>query len=142
MDIEAFLLCDCATDTLGKLNILGAFDTIFAPKLPTVYPALAIAIRIRFSAIEQGDHEMRINVIDQDGKSIAPKLQGRITVQLPDAADSKTVNIVLHLQRLELKSYGRYSVDFALDARHEASLPFNVRRPPEKPRYKTEEPMP
>ena len=141
MDIEAFLLCDCATDTNGKLNVLGAFDTIFAPKLPTVYPAIAIAIRIRFSSIEQGEHEMRINVIDQDANPIAPKLQGKITVQLPEDADSKAVNIVLHLQRLELKSYGQYRIDFALDARHEASLPFCVRKPYNKTQYKTEEPI-
>ena len=28
MNIEAFLLCDAATDSAGKLNVLGAFDQL------------------------------------------------------------------------------------------------------------------
>ena len=35
MNIEAFLLCDAATDQQGKLNILGAFDNLYAKKIPT-----------------------------------------------------------------------------------------------------------
>ena len=48
MNIEAFLLCDAATDQLGKLNILGAFDNIFTKKVPFVHPACTIVARIRF----------------------------------------------------------------------------------------------
>ncbi|MHC4882477.1 MAG: DUF6941 family protein, partial [Planctomycetota bacterium] len=32
--MEAFLLCDAATDQNGKLNVLGAFDNIFAKETP------------------------------------------------------------------------------------------------------------
>ena len=32
MEVEAFLLCDCATDQQGKLNILGAFDRLYTTK--------------------------------------------------------------------------------------------------------------
>ena len=29
MNKEVFVLCDAATETVGKLNILGAFDNIY-----------------------------------------------------------------------------------------------------------------
>ena len=51
MNIEAFLLCDAATGHQGKLNVLGAFDTIYAKQLPVIHPACAIALRIRFTKI-------------------------------------------------------------------------------------------
>ena len=42
MNIEVFSLCDAATvDVAGKLNVLGAFDTIGTGSMPTVYPQCA-----------------------------------------------------------------------------------------------------
>ncbi|OGX37875.1 MAG: hypothetical protein A3C36_05400 [Omnitrophica WOR_2 bacterium RIFCSPHIGHO2_02_FULL_52_10] len=36
MQIEIFALCDAATGDMGKLSMLGAFDTIWTTKNPTV----------------------------------------------------------------------------------------------------------
>ncbi len=127
MDVEAFLLCDAATDQRGKLNVLGAFDTIFAKQVPTVHPACAVAVRIRFSKIEQGEHAVRISIIDQDGKEVVPKLEGKISVQVKDEAGSAVVNLILNFQRLKLPEYGEYRIDLAVDGRQEASLPLFVR---------------
>ena len=67
MDVEAFILCDCATDQQGKLNILGAFDRLYTRKIPAVHPACAVAVRLRFSKFEEGEHTIKINLIDADG---------------------------------------------------------------------------
>ncbi len=130
MNIEAFLLCDAATDQQGKLNILGAFDNIFAKKAPTVHPACAVAARIRFEKIEVGRHSIRIHIIDEDGKSIGPKLQGNINVSIRDKVDSMTANVVLNIQRLKLEKYGQYRIDLAIDNQIMGSLPFHVREAP------------
>ena len=81
MDIEAFLLCDAATDQHGKLNILGAFDRIFAGEVPMTHPACSVAARIRFDRIEEGQHEVRLLMIDQDGKTLGPKLKANANIQ-------------------------------------------------------------
>lgn len=128
MVIEAFLLCDCATETGGKLNILGAFDNIFAKQIPCTHPACAVAGRIRFSKIEEGNHNIRVNLIDQDGREIIPSLKGNLPVKIRDDSDSSVVNFVLHLQRLKLEKYGEYRIDLAIDGRQEASLPLYVRK--------------
>jgi hypothetical protein len=130
MNIEAFLLCDAATDQRGKLNILGAFDSIFARQMPTVHPVCAIAARIRFEKIETGDHPFRIQIIDEDGKQIVPRLEGNISVRVRDEANSVIVNLTLNLQRLKLEKYGQYRIDLAIDGQMTGSLPFHVREVP------------
>jgi len=54
MEIEAFLLCDAATEQQGKLNILGAFDNYWVRQMPARIPQCAVVSRVRFEKIEQG----------------------------------------------------------------------------------------
>jgi hypothetical protein len=130
MNIEAFLLCDCATDQRGKLNVLGAFDSIYAKKTPIVHPACTVATRIRFERIEEGEHKVSIAVIDEDGKAIVPRLDGNISVKARPDAGSTVVNLILNLQRLKFENYGEYRIDLAIDGKVEGSLPFSVREVP------------
>jgi hypothetical protein len=129
MNIEAFLLCDAATDQLGKLNILGAFDNIFTKKVPVVHPACTIVARIRFEKKEEGNYQIKINIIDEDGKSIGPNLQGNINVKIGDNMDSSMVNIVLNIQGLKFEKYGRYWIELSINNQIKCSLPFNLRGP-------------
>jgi hypothetical protein len=133
MDIEAFLLCDAATDYGGKLNVLGAFDAIWAEQLPATHPACAVALRIRFSRIEEGQHQFRIYIIDEDGKEVVPKLEGVISVKVPPASDSAVVNLVANLQCLKLPKYGKYTIDLAIDGQQKGSLPFVLAQLPHRP---------
>ncbi|MGA1979276.1 MAG: hypothetical protein ABSG99_01760 [Sedimentisphaerales bacterium] len=132
MNIEAFLLCDAATDQQGKLNILGAFDNIWTRKLPTVHPACAVVARIRFEKVEEGNHPIRIHIIDEDGKPIGPNLQGAINVKVVGDVDSSVANIVLNIQRLKFEKYGQYRIDLEIDGDIKASLPFHVREIPDQ----------
>lgn len=132
MKLEAFLLCDAATDYQGKLNVLGAFDTIFARQVPVVHPACAVAVRVRFDHIEQGDHNFKINVINQDGKAVIPGLDGNLSVAGAREGGSTAVNLVLNIHGLKLESYGEYRIDLAVDGRQEGSLPLYLRPVPQR----------
>ncbi|MEN8128340.1 MAG: hypothetical protein ABFR90_11140 [Planctomycetota bacterium] len=133
MNIESFLLCDAATDQRGKLNLLGAFDNIFAKELPVRHRACSIAARMRFSKVEAGDHSVRIFIIDADGNSIGPKLEGNIAVRIGDNASTAVVNLILNMQNLEFKQYGQYQIDLAVDGNVQASLPLYIRPVPQQP---------
>jgi len=126
MNIEAFLLCDAATEQQGKLNVLGAFDTIWTRSIPAKHPACAIATRIRFERIEEGPHSVRIQVIDQDGRNIGPRLDGKVDVHPSPEADSAVTNLVLNIQGIEIPQYGTYRIDLAVDGKVEASLPLRL----------------
>ena len=132
MEIEAFLLCDWATDQYGKLNVLGAFDTIYSPKMPATHATCAIAARIRFSKSDEGQHHIKINFIDEDGKSIIPTLENTIDVKLREGDGTVIRNIILYLQGFKLGSYGEYRIDMSINGNQEASIPFKVKRVPTK----------
>jgi hypothetical protein len=129
MNVEIFALCDAATDQRGKLNILGAFDTIFIKDMPGVHPHCAVALRIRFQRIEQGKHKVTIHFIDQDGNLVIPSLDADIDLKATQNQDSTAVNLVLNLQGLKFKEYGSYEINLAVDGRQEASIPLYVKQP-------------
>ena len=132
MNVEAFLLCDCATDQQGKLNILGAFDIVYARKMPAVHPACTVAARLRYSRVEEGEHKIKINLIDADGNPAGPVLEREISLKVNENDNSGVRNIILNIQGLRLANFGEYRIDFAIDNRLEASLPLKVREVPEK----------
>ena len=128
MHVEIFSLCDASTaDVGGKLNILGAFDTIWSPVMPVAYPYLAIALRIRFDNIERGEHRIIVNFVDVDGKHIIPSVNSLISINFSDEQRTGSANSILNIQMLRLEKYGEYAIDLAIDGRKEASLPLYVR---------------
>lgn len=130
MKVETFLICDAATEAGGKLNVLGGFDVLHAQKMPATHPHCAVAVRMRFSRVEEGKHTIRINFVDEDGKEVLPKLETRLDVHLTDGNDSVAKNLILGINGFKLPQYGRYAIDLAIDGRHEASIPLLVKEPP------------
>ncbi len=129
MNTEVFTLCDSAADYQGRLSILGIFDTIFAANLPAMHPHCSVALRIRFSKVEEGKHSLTLHIVDNDGKLIVPALSGEFGIQLAENDRHGTVNLVLNLQGLPFNRYGEYAVDLAIDSHELGSLPFWVKQP-------------
>ena len=127
MQIEIFSLCDAATADFGKLSMLGAFDTIGAIKTPAMHPQCAIALRVRFSRIERGEHKVAVNFVDIDGKNVIPPAQGVITMNFPEEQSSGSANLILNIQGLKLEKFGEYSIDLAIDGQQKVSLPLFVK---------------
>jgi Family of unknown function (DUF6941) len=127
MEIETFVLCDAATDYRGKLNILGTFDTIHGGELPVVWPHCALALRVRFSKIEEGEHRVRISFIDEDGQAILPPLDGMVRVAFGPNSRTMATNLILNMERIKLEKQGEYSIHLAIDGREEKSLPLYLR---------------
>ena len=128
MNIEAFLLCDAATEsTGGKLNVLGAFDQLLTAQCPVVHPACAIVARIRFSLSEAGHHSFKISFVDEDGRSIIPPATGEGTFGLSQGALSGAYNMILNIHKLSIEDFGDYSLDLTIDDAAAASLPLSVK---------------
>ena len=128
MNVEIFTLCDAATlDTAGKLNILGSFDRLNAAAEPIVHVHCALALKLRFERIEEGDKKFRLAFVDSDGAPVMPPLEGTAQVRFQDNDSSSTVSMALGIQQLKLPKFGEYSIDLAIDGRHEASVPLFVK---------------
>lgn len=126
MNIEIFALCDAAADYGGKLNLLGTFDNLRSKKFPVAHPHCAVALRVRFEQIEEGAHPVRISIVDEDGKAIGPSVDGNIGVKFSANVHSVCANMVLNINGIQFEKPGRYSIDLAIDNRHEQSLPLTV----------------
>lgn len=130
MFIEVFSLCDAATSESGKLNILGAFDTIWVKEFPLVYPHCALAIRLRFSTLEQGQHRVDVRFIDEDGKNVLAPAGGPLDVQMPEGQRSASANLILNIQALKIEKVGECSVELSIDGQLAISLPLFLKQMP------------
>jgi hypothetical protein len=128
MNVEAFLICDAATDSMGKLNILGAFDTLHSPSFPTVHPQCSVAVRLRLQRIEKGSHQFAVHIIDDDGKFMIPSLNGTVDVVIPESERSAVVNFVLNFQSLKIDREGELAVVLHIDGKELSRLPLHVKK--------------
>ncbi|HTG45066.1 MAG TPA: hypothetical protein VK633_11100 [Verrucomicrobiae bacterium] len=133
MDIQVAVLCDAATDNNGKLNILGAFDTIFTNQLPATHPQCSIALRMTFSKVEEGTRTMRLSFVDEDGKPVMPGIELPVQVAVPDDTIFISRNFIVNIQQLKFEKPGLYSIDMAIDGRQEGSIPLLVKQKPASP---------
>jgi hypothetical protein len=134
MNIQVAVLCDAATDDNGKLNLLGAFDTIYAQQLPAVHPQCSLALRVTFGHEDEGNHDMRLNFVDADGRSIMPQIPIPLNITLPGDTHFTTRNFIVNIQQLKFETPGLYSMDIVFDGRTHASIPMLVKyTPPVQP---------
>jgi len=135
MNIQVAVLCDAATDDQGKLNLLGAFDTIYTQQLPAVHPQCSIALRITFFNGDEGKHNLRFNFMDADGRSIMPDFPPLpVEVVLPEDMHFGTRNFIVNIQQLKFEAPGLYSIHILVDEESQTSIPLLVKHnpPPEK----------
>jgi hypothetical protein len=130
MNIQVAVLCDAATDDNGKLNLLGAFDTIYTQQLPAIHPQCSIALRVTFFSGDEGKHHLGLNFVDADGRSIAKFPPIPVEVALPDDMHFGTRNFIVNIQQLKFDNPGLYSIDILLDDQSQANIPLLVRHNP------------
>jgi len=131
MNIQVAVLCDAATDDNGKLNLLGAFDTIYTQQLPAVHPQCSIALRVTFSSGDEGKHQLQLNFVDADGHPIMANFPPiPVEVALPDDMHFGTRNFIVNLQQMKFENPGLYSIDISLDGQSQTSIPLLVRHNP------------
>ena len=127
MNIQVAVLCDAATDDNGKLNLLGSFDTIYAPQMPAVHPQCSVALRVTFMSGDEGTRKLSLNFINADGRPIMQAIEVPVPVTLPDEAHFLTRNFIINIQQLKFAEAGLYSVDVRVDDQSQASIPLLVK---------------
>jgi len=130
MNIQVAVLCDAATDDNGKLNLLGAFDTIYARELPARHPQCAVALRVTFYSEDEGNRQLKLNFVDADGRAIMPPIEIPANVTLPGDMHFGTRNYIVNIQQMKFDQPGLYSVDVLFEDKVQASIPLLVRHVP------------
>ncbi|RIK32123.1 MAG: hypothetical protein DCC55_36525 [Chloroflexi bacterium] len=125
MQLEILTFCDAAAEYGGRLNILGAADTLVATDLPVKYPHCALVARMRAARIEEGDHTVRLMIIDADGGAVL-SVDGKMSIRFAGGMGG-AVNLIINAQNLEFKQAGEYAIELAVDGIQLGSSPLYVR---------------
>lgn len=125
MNVEIFTLCDAATVSGGKLNLLGSFDTIAAVQFPCKHPLCAIAIRLRFDLGEEGEHTLQVHFCDPDMRPVMKPMVQNLNVAIPNDR-SQTIMHIWNLFGFELKGAGEYYFELKVDDATVGRLPLYV----------------
>jgi hypothetical protein len=128
MDLQVATLCDFAAEYQGKMVISGTFDALAAKATPIVHPQCSLAMRFCFTPEDDGDHELQISVIDEDGKPINDKMpiKGAMPVKMPENSAFMTRHLIVGFQGLSFPRAGVYSVDILVDNELIQRLPLRI----------------
>lgn len=129
MNIYTAVLCDSAEDLQGKLNVTGAFDTLFAERFPVAHKECSLALRFGYTQKDAGTHKISLNIVDDQGKSILPEetpIQGEISVEIPEGLDFFTRNSIIRLQNMIFQKEGTYTVDITMNEEPLVAIPFRL----------------
>ena len=128
MNIEIIAVCEAATMSLGKLSVIGVCETIYTPIIPVTHRGLSLLLRLRFSHIEQGDHLIRLQIVNADGKLVAPVVNRELIIRFTGDELSQVHSVGIPLDDLTFTDYGEHLIDVAIDGRHTWSLPLYVKQ--------------
>jgi hypothetical protein len=123
MQVEIFTMADAATESAGKLNMLGSFDTIFSKDLPVIFPAFTILSRIRIYKGEELDHKFSVSIEGPDGNQIIEPFHGDLKFTFQKSILFATSNILFNLQGIAFNQFGLYKVILKIDEIPEMSIP-------------------
>lgn len=124
MQLEILTFCDAAADYGGRLNIIGATDTLFVPELPYRHPHCALVCRFRVARVEAGEHPVRLVIIDSDARVLV-EINGQVNVQMKDRMTG-AVNLIVNLNTLEVKQAGEHAIEVAVGGMQIGSSPLFV----------------
>jgi hypothetical protein len=138
LELKFALLADYVNVTReGKLNIIGEFDSLLAPRVPAVHPAFFLVARFAGHVSEGTDHDFTVEMRDEDGKSVLPKLPA---LKLPFRAQGPgrplRGQIVFQMGGIRFPHYGRFEFHLLIDGRFMATVTVNVVKPPKRPEKK------
>lgn len=82
-------------------------------------------MRFRVTHIEQGEHAVKLVILDMDGGTIMD-VNGKMNIKLAGGMSS-AVNLIINFNNLELKEAGEYAIEVAVDGIQMSSSPLFVR---------------
>ena len=122
MKIELFTFCDFAQENLGKLTVVGTFDTVVSRTFPCIHPQLSVVIRLRFDLWEFSNHEFRVETRDLNGDTVIKPITGNVEVKGVGNATAVS-HLVFTISNVNFKKPGVVNFILYIDDRELSSIP-------------------
>ena len=126
MVTEAFVLCDGANDSHGKLNILGAFDMIVAGEFPFVHAHCTIALRLRYDRTDGQESMIRLVLQNAAGDTVLTSIDTTVK-RAASANPTASANLIVNINALRFEKPDDYSIMLQVDGMPAAIIPLYVR---------------
>jgi hypothetical protein len=131
--VDFAFLCDFA-DGGGKLSALGiGFENIVGKQLPVRHPHFCLVIQLRTSTVEAGAKEIKVHLIDADGKDVIPAIEGKFNIPKALSGTESIGRVVMEFNSVQFPLYDTYSVRAVIEGIEMVNIPFKVIPPPQKP---------
>lgn len=126
MKTSSLTLCEFATvHADGTFTIVrGGIDWFKEPPPGQGISGFVFG-RIQHESSESGSHQLRLRVINEDGRAVVPDLEPTITMPNQKGA----LNLSIGFENMPLRA-GRYEIHVVIDRHLIGSLPFSVRETP------------
>ena len=133
MKVDFAFLCDFAEGG-GKLSALGiGFESIVGKQLPVRHPHFCLVIQLRTSTVEAGAKEIKVYLIDVDGKDVIPPIEGKFSIPKVPSGTESIGRVVMEFNSVQFPLYDTYSVRAVMEGIEMVNIPFKVVPPPQKP---------
>ena len=111
----------------GKLNILGIFTQLWAPKEPITHPQMQLVFTLEADRVETGrKHRLEIDLIDEDGKKVFG-FGSDVEFDLPPPNLTRiTANQNLVMNNIQFPHFGKYEFKILVNGEVRGEIEFNV----------------
>lgn len=117
MKIVLAMLADAANISQeGKLNLLGAFRSVYAQQMPCVVPkfTLVLVFRLDFDEKEK-THDCWVRIADADQQEIYKSGPYAFRVPSSDPSTTPECQVLINFQMLQIFQFGPHVVELYVD---------------------------
>lgn len=136
METRLLLLADYASleAHTGKLNIIGAFNKIYAQRFPTAHQMMYLVVRIGAELGEfNTERQLEVMLFDEDGQESWRTPNLPFTIPMPAGGRIGEFNAVLALQLMMFEHAGRYEFRVYVDHDLKGVIPLDLELLPQQP---------
>lgn len=115
----------------GKKNIIGTFNTIYAPRFPAkIANRVYLLVRIQAHETETGSHVMKVDLVDETGARLSKepaKVDFVLDREKTVEGTPLSVEVVLEINGLAFPDAGNYDLTIKVDDTYLDSVPLYAR---------------
>ncbi len=127
MEKLILLVADFANvDRAGKLNVLGAFNRIYAIDFPAKHSLMHLVIKLGAELGDVGTKTFVAKFVGEDGAELLSFPPIEFKVPSPNKGETPETNFILQIRDLEIPQPGKYAFHIFVDGEEKGILPVTV----------------
>ncbi len=103
-------LCEYASLSDGKLNVLGVFEGLTSPGFPIIFPQLYVVTNLTFLETSEEEVTQEIQILSPNGDVVS-----KYPVSFPVMESNKRIGTIGQLNNVSFKEAGQYKLKVFID---------------------------